>query len=163
MLLQVLILTKSGRHARAAHEQRECTMGLSVPMIRLFATMNQPIQSILKCCSFTGAVNFMSWNNAYSIYPFSTFVQYKGYKLVGGRYQVVRDKLVYISLKMNSLPKGNFQGLIRLQEHPIKHPIRNYRRVGDEFTWTIPFDTKNVQWSEIPDQVLEYQSFQTFA
>ena len=65
MLLQVLILTKSGSHAQTGHEQRECTMGPSVPMIRLFATINQPIQSILKCCSFTAAVDFMSWNKAY--------------------------------------------------------------------------------------------------
>ena len=163
MLLQVLILTKSGNHAQTGDEERECTMGPSVPMIRLFATINQPIQSILKNCSFTAAVNFMSWNKAYSMYPFSTFVQYNSYKLVDGRYRVAGDKLFCFSLKVYSFRTGSFQGLIQLQEHQIKHPIRNYRRVGDEFTWTIPFDTKNVQWSEIPDQVLEYQSFQTFA
>ena len=157
MLLQVLILTKSGSHAQTGHEQQECTKGPSVPKIRLFATVNQPIQPILKSCSFTAAVNLMSWNKAYSIYPLSTFVQHKGYKLVGGRYKVVGDKLFCFSLEIYSFRKGNFQALIQTQEHHNGHPIRQHRMIGDEFTWAIPFDTKNVQWSEIPDR-MEYQS-----
>ena len=47
-----------------------------------------------------------------------------------------------------------------LEEKRLNHPIRTYRRIGDGFTWTIPFDTQNVQWSKIPDYVLEYACFQ---
>lgn len=52
---------------------------------------------------------------------------------------------------------------IPLEEHHLNHPVRKYRRVGDGFSWTIPFDTKNIQWSKIPDQVLEHQSFKMIA
>ena len=99
------------------------------------------------------AVNFMSWNKAYSLFPLSTFVEYEGYKLVA------KYSPSCLSLRGHSSRGSNLQELIRLEEHHLKHPIRKYRRVGDGFTWKIPFDTKNVQWSNIPDQVLEYQSF----
>ena len=105
----------------------------------------------------------MSWNKAYSIFPLSTFVQYKGYKLVGRYKTLARDNRLCFSLRGDSLRPWNLQGLIRLDEHHLNHPIRKYRRVGDGFTWTIPFDTKNVQWSQIPDRVLEYQSFKMIA
>ena len=105
----------------------------------------------------------MSWNKAYSIFPLSTFVQYKGYKLVGRYKLAARDNLSCFSLRGYSFRPWNLQGLIRLEEHHLNHPIRKYRRVGDRFTWTIPFDTKNVQWSETPDQVLECDSFKMIA
>ena len=105
----------------------------------------------------------MSWNKSYSIFPLSTFVQYKGYKLVGKYRPAARDDLSCFSLRGDSFGGWNLQELIRLEEHHLNHPIRKYRRVGDGLTWTIPFDTKNVQWSKIPDQVLEYQSFKIIA
>lgn len=105
----------------------------------------------------------MSWNKAYSIFPLSTFVQYKGYKLVGKDRPTDRDNLSCSSLRGYSLRGLNLRELLRLEEHHPNHLIRKYRRVGDRFTWTIPFDTKNVQWSKIPDQVLAYQSFQMIA
>ena len=95
----------------------------------------------------------MSWNKAYSIFPRSTFVQYKGYNLEA------KDSSPRPSPREKTWAGWNLQELMWLDEQPLNHPIRNYRRVGDGFSWTIPFDTKNVQWSKIPDYVLEYQSF----
>ena len=103
------------------------------------------------------AVNLMSWNKAYSIFPLSTFVQYQGYQLAA------KYSPCCLSLKGYSSRGWNLQKFIRLEEHHLNHPIRKYRRVRDGFTWTIPLDTKNVQWSKIPDQVLEYQSFKIMA
>ena len=39
------------------------------------------------------------------------------------------------------------------------HPIRNSRRVGDKYSWIIPFDTAYVEDSDTPDYVLEYTVF----
>ena len=120
-------------------------------------------ESILRSCCSTVAVNVMSWNKAYSIFPLSTFGQYKGYNLVGRYRPAPRDNLSCSSLRGYSLRGQNLQELLRREEDHLNHTIRKYRRVGDGFTWTIPFNTKNVQWSKIPDQVLEYQYFQMVA
>ena len=98
----------------------------------------------------------MSWNKAYSVFPLSTFVQYKGYQLgVNGSFpDFLRERLAY------PLGRLKMQEIMCLGEKRLNHPIRTFRRVGDRFTWTIPFDTENVQWSKIPDYVLEYASFQ---
>ena len=52
------------------------------------------------------------------------------------------------------------QEVMSLEEKRLNHPTRTFRRVGDRFTWTIPFDTEKVQWSKILDYVLEYACFQ---
>lgn len=95
----------------------------------------------------------MSWNKAYSIFPRSTFIQYNGFKLEA------KDSRSCFSPGEKTFAGWNLQELVWLEEQPLNHPIRKYRRVGDGFSWTIPFNTKNVQWSKIPDYVLEYQSF----
>ncbi len=45
------------------------------------------------------------------------------------------------------------------EENGSNHPFRNSRLVGDRFTWTTPFNTKNVTWSRTPDYILEYAGF----
>ena len=47
------------------------------------------------------------------------------------------------------------------EEKRINHPVRKYRQLGDRFTWTIPVDSKKVEWSKTPNYVLEYASFGT--
>ena len=98
----------------------------------------------------------MSWNKAYSVFPLSTFVHYKGYQLgVAGSFPAfLQERLAY------PLGRWNMQGVMYLGEKRLNHPIRTFRRVEDRFTWTIPFDIENVQWSKIPNYVLEYASFQ---
>ena len=95
----------------------------------------------------------MSWNKAYSVFPLWTFFQYKGYQL---RAKSSRSSSF---LKRYSLRRWNMHELMWLEEKRLSHPIRTCRRVGDGFAWTIPFDTKNVQWSKVPDHVLVYASY----
>lgn len=45
------------------------------------------------------------------------------------------------------------------EEKRYNHPIRERRRLGDRYTWTIPFNTKNVESSKTPDYVLEHACF----
>lgn len=37
--------------------------------------------------------------------------------------------------------------------------IRERRRIDDRYTWTIPFDTRKVEYSKRPGYVLEYSCF----
>ena len=53
----------------------------------------------------------------------------------------------------------NIQGVLWPEDKRRNHPIRERRRVGDRYTWTIPFDTRQVQTSKTPDYVLEYACF----
>ena len=115
-----------------------------------------PVETILENFCSTITVNLMSWNKAYSVFPLPTFVQYKGYQLgVNGSFPgFLRERLAY------PLGRWKMQEIMCLGEKRVNHPLRTFRRVGDRFTWTIPFNTENVQWSKIPDYVLEYASFQ---
>ena len=45
------------------------------------------------------------------------------------------------------------------EEKRRNHPIRERRRIGDGYTWMIPFNTRQVEWSRTPDYVLEHACF----
>ena len=149
-------MLKLSNHAQIEHEEEECTTGPSVTKVRLVVDSRTPVETILENFCSTIIVNFMSWNKAYSVFPLSTFVQYKGYQLgVNGHFSsYLQEYLAY------PLGGWNMQGVVCLEEKRLNHPIKTFRRVGDRFTWTIPFETENVQWSKIPDYVLEYACFQ---
>ena len=152
--MQVLKLLKISNHAQIERE-KECTTGPSITKVRLFVDARTPVKTILENFCSTIMMNFMSWDKAYSVFPLSTFVQYKGYQLgVNGSFSAYLKRLAY------PLGRWNMQKVMRLGEKRLNHPIRTFRRVRDTFTWTIPFDTENAQCSKIPDYVLEYASFQ---
>lgn len=46
------------------------------------------------------------------------------------------------------------------EDEGLSHPIQQYRRIGDQYTWTIPLDTSKISWSRIPDAVLEHAAFE---
>lgn len=141
--MQVQTSLRLSNHAEIEHEEEECTTESSGTKIQLLLTAGIPIDSIIKgfCSSMT--VSFTSWNKAYSKLLLSTFVQYKGYQL---RAESSRSSSF---LKGYSLKGWNMHELMWLEEKRLNHLIRTCRRVGDGFAWTIPFDTKNVQWSKV--------------
>ena len=152
--MQVQTFLRLSNHAQMENNEEERTTEPSSTKIQLVVTRGMPVESILKGFCSTMFVNFMSWNRAYSVFPLATFIQYKGYQL-GARFSRSPSLLNELSLR-----GWNMQKLMWLEEKRLNHPIRTYRRIGDGFTWTIPFDTKNIQWSKIPDYVLEYACFQ---
>ncbi len=58
-----------------------------------------------------------------------------------------------------SLRGFDSRGYMWREENGSNHPLRNSRLVGDRFTWTIPFNTKNVTWSRTPDYILKHADF----
>lgn len=111
------------------------------------------MQAILRSFYSTAVVNFFTWNKAYALFALPTFVHHKGYLL-----KPVDDYLSHL-LEKYCRRGWRFQETMWPEEMTSDQPIQTTRRVGDEFTWIIPFDTSCVNWSNTPDSVLEYSNF----
>jgi hypothetical protein len=99
----------------------------------------------------TTVLNFFSWNKAYSLFPLSTFVYHKGYMLVD----------VERSLPAKYASRGwTTKDILSPGEGGKNNPLKKRRRVGDRFTWMIPFDTTNVTTPNKPTYVLENSWFE---
>ena len=100
-------------------------------------------------------LSILSWNKAYSLFALPTSIRYKSYLLNNCDDEGDTGKAARIESKRG----WNVQGVMWPEEKSSNHPIRERRRVGDRFTWTIPLDTKQVEFCNTPDYVLEYSSF----
>ena len=119
----------------------------------VFITILPPIEIILYTTNTTAAACVLSWNKAYCVFPLSTFVQHKSYLLHDWN-EFTRDTAEYESFR-----GWNVQEVMWPEEKRHNHPIRERRRIGDRYTWTIPFNTIQVDWLKTPDYVLEYATF----
>ncbi|MCJ1267056.1 hypothetical protein MMC22_006941 [Lobaria immixta] len=120
---------------------------------QIILTRKIPLQAILRGFYSTVVVNFFAWNKAYSMFPLHTFVHHKGYMLkpLNNHFSTLLEKY--------SRRGWKFQNAMWPEEISPNQPIEGTRRIGDEFSWMIPFDVSNVKWSKTPDSVLEYASF----
>ncbi len=119
----------------------------------MYITRCQPIKSLLLETNDTEGLSFLSWNKAYSVFALSTSIRHESYPFEYLEVQTgdgVQDE---------SLRDGQAQGVMWPEEECCNHPVRKRRRIGDRYTWMIPFDTKNVEPSKTPDYVLEYACF----
>ena len=121
--------------------------------IHLHVVTCSPIEFVLYSSGTTASLCFMSWNNAYSVFALPTFIQYKSYLLS------CWDENIREAAIGDCLRGWNLQGVMWPEEKRQNHPIRERRRISDRYTWIIPFDTRQVEWSKTPDHVLEYACF----
>ena len=70
-------------------------------------------------------------------------------------------RLYHHALSVNKYSRRawDMQEIMWPEEKRINHPVWKYRQLGDRFTWTIPVDSKKLEWSKTPDYVLKYASF----
>ena len=125
----------------------------SKTVIFLHITNCPPAQIILQTADTTAEVNIIGWNKAYSVFPLPTFIQHKSYMLQ------YCDAYAGKSVQKLCRNGWNVQGVMWPEEKRSNHPIRERRRIGDRYTWVIPFDTRKVEWSITPDYVLEHACF----
>ena len=117
-----------------------------------YITKYPPIQSLLVYPHTTVQLSFLSWNKAYSVFALPTSIQHKSYLL--REWDETAEEIVrYYS------PGWNVQEVMWPEEKRLNHPIRERRRIGDGYTWMIPFNTRQVEWSKTPDYVLEHACF----
>lgn len=122
-------------------------------VIQIVSTPAQPLFSILKRFYTTLVVNVMSWNKAYTIYPQSSFLHHKTYLL-----KEMNDH--YGKLLAKHETRGwKSQDVLWREDEASHGSILQDRRVGDQWTWIIPFNNTGVDRSEMPDSVLEYSCF----
>ena len=125
--------------------------------IRLHMTEEPPIYNVFREAYFTAEANIISWNKAYSMFALPTYVLKTCYSLSAWVERSANSAQV---LSRRGL---NVQGVLWPEDKRRNHPIRERRRVGDRYTWSIPFDTRKVQTSKTPDYVLEYACFECIA
>jgi hypothetical protein len=121
--------------------------------VQIVLTNTSPIQAIVSGFYNTMIVNCVNWDKACSIFPLSTFIHHRDYMLTE-----MTDCLTGLLAKY-SLRGFDSRGYMWREENGSNHPLRNSRLVGDRFTWTIPFNTKNVTWSRTPDYILKHADF----
>ena len=98
-------------------------------------------------------VNIISWNKAISIFPLPSFIHHKTYLL-----KAINDRFTGQLTKYSN--RGwRTQPVLWPEEATSSHPIQATRRVGDKFSWTITFNTSDVQKPDVPDTVLDHLCF----
>ncbi|KAL8851878.1 MAG: hypothetical protein Q9221_003201 [Calogaya cf. arnoldii] len=125
----------------------------SFTRVQIITTQGPPIATILRSFYTTVVVNIISWNKAYSVFPLITLIQYRGYLL---KYL---DEVRKLFVTKYSQRGWRIQEILWPEDHQSNHPIRQYRMIGDRFSWMIPLNVGKVRWSQTPDYVLEHASF----
>lgn len=98
-------------------------------------------------------INVVSWSKAYALFPNSTFICRDGL--------VLKRPNEYFK---NQLQKYKQRGWTVEESPPVedkelRHEFARTRRVGDRFSFIMPFDTNGIALPRVPDAVLEYASF----
>ena len=153
--------------------------------VQIVRLENEAVSAILRSHT-TVFINSFSWNKAYAIYPLSTMVHRESYMLrspdwhrntpavaveifhkftnCGWKLRHVEwpeERHLHTDRPIRKSRRAKVRNVVEPKEGKphTSHSFRNLRRVGDKYTWIIPFDTTNVEGFEILDYVLEYAVF----
>ncbi|KAG8531959.1 uncharacterized protein KY384_003595 [Bacidia gigantensis] len=119
------------------------------------STQDLPIRRLLKQETNTAALNIVSWNKAYSIYPSQTFKDGEAYFF--GVQSVHPELSVWAGVYEK---RGlNFCHRKVLMEHATNDAMKSSRRVADRQSWIISLSTAEIKTSSTPDYGLEYAHF----
>lgn len=131
------------------HYERKSSTGTK--HLRIGIARVAPIVAIINLKRHsTICLNIISWNKAYAIFPKSSFISHKGFLA----------HALDINLKDDYSRHGwRIQDVQWAEDERRDKSFGLTRRVGDKYTWTIPFDTTKVSWSLTPDFVLEHAVF----
>ncbi len=106
----------------------------------------------------TAVANFFCWNKAYALFPLPTHRHRKNYLL-----KPLNDDYRELIAEESCRQVLRIQDSLWDEDDVTKHPIRQQRRVGDRFTWTIHFSTHNISCNpKTPDFVLEHSHFSLY-
>tara|TARA_R110002003_G_scaffold1868_7_gene23630 strand:+ start:12322 stop:13605 length:1284 start_codon:yes stop_codon:yes gene_type:complete len=114
------------------------------------------VDNLFKWAMTTACLHLITWNKAYALFPYTTFVRKECY-LVKELADDVADYCVRIEEKEHVRVKS-----ISWKQKGISgncDTLTRRRRIGDEYTWKIQLNTNGVVPSEIPDRVLECSAF----
>ncbi|KAJ4343410.1 hypothetical protein N0V95_006672 [Ascochyta clinopodiicola] len=114
----------------------------------------------------TADLNFISWNKAYSLLPYSTFVERESFLLtclddeLGDYLKMLGDeglKTKSVSWDQRRVPYRGVRAHYKDSDTTTRH-----RRIGDKFSWVLTLDVEGVQASCTPDAVIETTTFRLY-
>ena len=115
--------------------------------------MNAPVFTILTNFYTTLVVNIISWNKAYAVFPQPSFLYHKTYLLMS-----MTDYFGKLLSKYGE--RGwTVQDNLWPEDEASHKSMLEPRRLGDKWTWIIPFDQTGVSRPDTPDSVLEFSTF----
>ena len=119
--------------------------------VQVVLMKNKPLLGIIRDFYSSVVVNIISSTKAYAIFAGPTFVERKAY------YFKKPDE--YNGVRMTKYRRRGFRS--ENVQWPDAHQgaFSKHRRVGDHFTWIIPFDNRAIRAPRTPDWVLEYGTF----
>lgn len=126
----------------------------AAPRLNVFWSSNNPVHEVLNAAYYTASLNFISWNKAYSLYPYTTFVKKEAYMLKPLEEQHFPEDELEKLTPYGITPKS----IHWLNEGDVPQLTRP-RRLNDKHTWILRLDTEGVVRSNVPDTVLESTTF----
>jgi hypothetical protein len=114
------------------------------------------LYNLLDWADTTASINLISWNKAFSLFPYSTFVKQEAYltqTLSDDRAKIIAELHDYEGVKTKTL-------CWEKMDTPGYKTIRRHRRICDKYTWVMDLNTTGVEDPGIPDAVLESSTFQ---
>lgn len=138
------------------HEaRRACTS------IELLVTSDMPVKGVLCYSPTSAALNFITWNKAYAVFPRATFLTYETVPL-----STMTTELGAYHIKSSIRGwRMRTEAVAFRDPNDCTQPLgnmlaRGHRRIGDRDTWMIRLDCEGLCLPLQPDFVLENSGFQ---
>jgi hypothetical protein len=126
--------------------------------VLLYVTDTSPAFIFLNCdwVLLSISSNFVTWNKAYSLFPYLTFVQREGYYLMS----CIDSAMDHDSGRQLRAVSAAGYKLKDLGWYPKQYDvIARRRRFGDKHSWIIDLPTQGVTASKLPDGAIGSSAF----
>ena len=106
-------------------------------------------------------VNFITWNKAYSVFPYHTFILKQGHLLTDIKHwEKVPEALArWTRVGIDIAPFSLQDALPQRPGTDSTSSLLGNRLVGDRSSWVIPLNTDQVEPSPFPDLLIDYAGF----
>jgi hypothetical protein len=103
----------------------------------------------------TACQNFITWNKAYALFPYTTFMRQEAYLIELSE----RMDLEYAAMTEQEGIRIKSSSWMEINPMAQSQRLTRNRRIGDRHTWMIDLDTADLTPSTTPDAVLEVSTF----
>lgn len=131
--------------------------------VLLYHSTDAAIVQLFRRCLVTAGLCFITWNKAYVLFPYSTFVGAEFFLLTefSKTFSNTLESITQEGIKMKTIawthvPGGNDS---YNQDSGDLKELTRYRRTGDRHTWMMDLETDGISKPDIPTAVLESATF----